>query len=320
MTDQVNRDQTNSNWNDFGLPMPTPGTNYTQEVKTISNLAQLYAKDGLTKLESEGLKSIINITISDPELPPADKKVLMDFLDKINQFEAMKRLGHTPPADSGATKAYNEWMVVSAVCALFTATNEIASIISKMAREESKLRQAMGNTMIAMAKESMTLTIQAGELRAQQQEAEAAKCWTEFGMALGQMVVTVTSYLATTGKEQELKTKMEKETGKDLTTEQEISIYRTASDKTQVFTQVLNQTLEGVKSAIEATIYMKKADLERDASKSEGVKQLLDKMFQLLQDTYSMIGDDMRDQRQTLDKLFQILESAQRSMAEQWKA
>ncbi len=306
-------------WSSLGLPPPEAGVKEGTTISSVRELANLLGQDGLTKAEGEGLKSIVTIAISDPQLPAVDKQKLEGFLEKLDKALTTLKAGGDIK-DPAVSKARNDWMVASAVCDLFSATNEIAMLISKMSRSESQLKQSLGVVMLSMAKTAMELTIQAGEARAQQYELEAQKCWLEMGMALGQIVVTAASIAASGLKEANEKAKMEADKGGALTYKEQLDIHNSVTSDTRALQEISSSTMTAIKSGIEAVINMKKADLERDAALADGVKQMLDKLYQLINDTYSMLGEDMKDQRQMLEKLLQTLESAQRTMAEQWKA
>ncbi|MGR3951901.1 MAG: hypothetical protein QRY74_03180 [Chlamydia sp.] len=309
-------------WGKLGLEAPLIKNHGDKEL-SLDEITGLVLNSDTIKsaspMEREVLKGTLRIAIGDPTLPEADRILAEKFLTALSRFKE-----DSPVSEKGAithTKAQNDWMNVSSVVDLFSSANLIAMLISRMSRSESQLRQALGQTMLAMAKESMNLTIQSGEARAQQFEAEAQKCWLEFGMALGQIAITTTTLFATYSREQEaLKTMVGKGPDGKLTAKQQMQAHQSAAESTKPLSEIATSTLTAIKSAIEAGINLEKAGLERSAALADGVKQLLDKIFQMLNDTYSMLGDDMREQRQTIEKLLQMVEAAQKTMSDQWKA
>lgn len=302
---------------DFGLPPPTS----SESTGGIRDVALALNKDGITKTEANFLISQINLAIGDPSLSPGDKAVLQNFLDNLMKARASLKNG-IGTSDPAIQNAMNDWMNVSAVVDLFTSVNEITMLISRMSREESKLKQALGVAMLAMAKEAMNLAINAGELRAQQMELEAAKCWVEFGLALGQIAIAASSMAATSIRETQIKAglKADLPPGQDLKFQEKVSARHTAQQDIAPGKELATSTITAMKSAIEAGIYAKKADLERSASQAEAVSQFVNKLYNLLNDTYSMLGQDMESQRQFIKELMGVVEGAQRTMAEQWKA
>ncbi len=327
---QVNNSGSNASfWTDLGLPPPKSGTSESQAIANIRALGDEFAIDGLSKAEADVLKSVANLSISDPTLPRADKEKLTNFLTNLDRAMAtMNATGKPPSSSEPAGKILNDWCAVSAVVDLFKSTSEIAMLLSKMAREDSKLKQALGGLLLEMAKEAKNLAIAAGEARAQQYEADARKAWIEFGCAIGQMAIVIASTIGTHLREKQYKSEFEgvgkdnkPHMYKDLSdTSKSLKAREFALQDMQPFQQFANALTTAMKSGAEAIIDQQKADLERVASKSEGIKQLIDKIFQMIQETYSTMTDDMKELRAAMDKFIQTLENAQRTSTEQWKA
>ena len=326
-------DKNLSFWTDFGgLPVPAAGQEESEAVSTIRQLGEAFAADGLSKAEADTLKSLIDLSISNPELPAADKEKLGLFLGALSKAATLLRLGGGGDGFEPEVKAaINDWLSLSAAFDIFKSSNEIASLIAKMARDESKLKQVLGNLLLVMAKEIESLVIAAGEARAQQHEADARKAWLEMGLAIGQMVSICITTLVSIGKQAELEKNIEKNSNfkSDPTGtgqiekkgyERSMEAHHHVTSEMRPLQELSSSFFSAIKSGIDAMTSTVKAGLERDAAKSEATSQLLNRIFQLMQETYSALGEDMKELKAMLDKFFQLTESVQRTSGEQWKA
>ena len=177
--------------------------------------------------------------------------------------------------------------------------------------------------IIATAKEISEFVKTSHELAAVKLKQDAYKAFSEMGMAIGSAVLSGV-YLASAERMTQEKIN-EANLGRanagktPLDRYGEEKIRASVSQQVELQKNMWSSFFDATKSGAFAVYDLRKADLEKQQGIVESVKELSDKLFQILMRSYNEIPDSRQTLEREIDKLLQFLSDVQSTIAQQWR-
>ncbi len=250
-------------------------------------------KGYLTDAEVELLQNVAQFQLSNPDLPPADAAALSKWLEVIAKYpqdpsKIHEGKGNLTFLSHGGDNPYLHPGVMAILAPILS---ELGEITNQISLQSSKMQQAMMGLIMSMAKQAYNNSIQAGEARAKQLEADAQMHMTMAISAAVQIVSLAVTYAITTVKLDRAKSSYDTDkktlVGEDKSDrrqdyhDQRQDITRAESMVNNITQQVGNIINNAISSATETA----KVQLTKDAAFNEAMEKFLSQLQQIVSQT-----------------------------------
>lgn len=262
---------------------------------------QTLAEGILTNLEAQktfqdAMHGLENGTINEE----AFQKIIGDLTKEIEQARALLAAGGAGGSGGSSPVNIAFWMFSCSV-EFFKIASNISQILTEMEREQNLLAIKMKQCMIEMAKEAFTLGIAMTEARVKQIETEAYKAQLEGICSFVQAGISAIVLIGSS-----------------------ITYAKINTVEGQKQAQFVWDNIKGIASGIvtgaqelrKAAMELEKAGYARTEGYSEASKELLNKIFQTMQDSLQKIQEGTSKIQEILKELWGMTQSIQRLSGE----